>query len=55
MDIEQMQEEINQCRERHNREHPLTGEPRSQTLGPRDKDYLPPVTEFVTIKFCNGG
>ena len=45
MDIEkQMQEEINRQRWIHNREG----------YRPGDKGYLPPATEFITIRFRNG-
>lgn len=59
MDIEkQMQEEINRQREIHNRvlvRDPGTGR-REYREGyrPGDKGYLPPVTEFITIRFRNG-
>ena len=60
MDIEkQMQEEINRQREIHNRvlvRDPVTGR-REYREGwrPGDKGYLPPATEFITIRFRNGG
>lgn len=59
MDIEkQMQEEINRQREIHNRvlvRDPETGR-REYWEGyrPGDKGYLPPATEFITIRFRNG-
>ena len=59
MDIEkQMQEEINRQREIHNRVlvwDPETGR-REYREGyrPGDKGYLPPATEFITIRFRNG-
>ena len=59
MDIEkQMQEEINRQREIHNRvlaRDPETGR-REYREGyrPGDKGYLPPATEFITIRFRNG-
>lgn len=59
MDIEkQMQEEINRQREIHNRvlvRDPVTGR-REYREGyrPGDKGYLPPATEFITIRFRNG-
>ena len=59
MDIEkQMQEEINRQREIHNRvlvRDPVT-ERREYREGyrPGDKGYLPPATEFITIRFRNG-
>lgn len=59
MDIEkQMQEEINRQREIHNRvlvRDPETGR-REYREGYRsgDKGYLPPATEFITIRFRNG-
>ncbi len=59
MDIEkQMQEEINRQREIHNRVlvwDPETGR-REYREGyrPGDKGYLPPGTEFITIRFRNG-
>ena len=59
MDIEkQMQEEINRQREIHNRvlvRAPVTGR-REYREGwrPGDKGYLPPATEFITIRFRNG-
>ena len=58
MDIEkQMQEEINRQREIHNRvlvRDPVTGR-REYREGwrPGDKGYLPPATEFITIRFRN--
>lgn len=59
MDIEkQMQEEINRQRWIHNRVlvwDPETGR-RVYREGyrPGDKGYLPPATEFITIRFRNG-
>ena len=59
MDIEkQMQEEINRQREIHDRVlvwDPETGR-REYREGyrPGDKGYLPPATEFITIRFRNG-
>ena len=59
MDIEkQMQEEINRQREIHNRvlvRDPVTGR-REYREGyrPGVKGYLPPATEFITIRFRNG-
>ena len=59
MDIEkQMQEEINRQREIHNRvlvRDPVIGR-REYREGwrPGDKGYLPPATEFITIRFRNG-
>ena len=59
MDIEkQMQEEINRQREIHNRvlvRDPVTGR-REYREGYRPwyKGYLPPATEFITIRFRNG-
>jgi len=54
----QMQEEINRQREIHNRvlaRDPKTGR-REYREGyrPGDKGYLPPATEFITIRFRNG-
>lgn len=59
MDIEkQMQEEINRQREIHNRvlvRDPVTGRREYQEgWRPGDKGYLPPATEFITIRFRNG-
>lgn len=59
MDIEkQMQEEINRQREIHNRvlvRDPETGRREYQEgYRPGDKGYLPPATEFITIRFRNG-
>lgn len=53
-----MQEEINRQREIHNRvlvRDPVTGR-REYREGwrPGDKGYLPPATEFITIRFRNG-
>ena len=59
MDIEQQrQEENNRQREIHNRvlvRDPETGR-REYREGyrPGDKGYLPPATEFITIRFRNG-
>lgn len=53
-----MQEEINQLRERHNlvtMTDPITHETKLiRHRQPGEKDYLPPVTEFVTIRYRNG-
>lgn len=59
MDIEkQMQEEINRQREIHNRvlvRDPGTGRREyREVYRPGDKGYLPPATEFITIRFRNG-
>lgn len=59
MDIEkQMQEEINRQREIHNRVlvWDLETGRREYREGyrPGDKGYLPPATEFITIRFRNG-
>lgn len=59
MDIEkQMQEEINRQREIHNRVlvwDPETGRwEYREGYRPGDKGYLPPATEFITIRFRNG-
>lgn len=59
MDIEkQMQEEINRQREIHNRVlvRDLETGRREYREGyrPGDKGYLPPATEFITIRFRNG-
>lgn len=59
MDIEkQMQEEINRQREIHNRvlvRDPVTGRTEyREGWRPGDKGYLPPATEFITIRFRNG-
>ena len=53
-----MQEEINRQREIHNRvlvRDPVTGR-REYREGwrPGDKGYLPPATEFITIRFRTG-
>lgn len=54
----QMQEEINRQREIHNRvlvRDPETGRREYQEgYRPGDKGYLPPATEFITIRFRNG-
>ena len=54
----QMQEEINRQREIHNRvlvRDPETGRREYQEgYRPGDKGYLPPATEFITIRFGNG-
>lgn len=53
-----MQEEINQLRERHNlvtMTDPITHETKLiHHRQPGEKDYLPPVTEFITIRYRNG-
>lgn len=59
MDIEkQMQEEINRQREIHNRvlvRDLETGRMEyREGYRPGDKGYLPPATEFITIRFRNG-
>lgn len=59
MGIEQaIQEEINMQRDLHNRpveRDPVTRELRRVTkYRPRDKGYLPPVEEFITIRFQGG-
>lgn len=59
MDIEkQMQEEINHQREIHNRvlvRDLVTGcREYQEGWRPGDKGYLPPATEFITIRFRNG-
>lgn len=52
-----MREEINRERELHNRpveRDPITGKQRRVTkYEPGDKGYLPPVENFVTIRFYN--
>ena len=50
-DEERMKQNLNKCREVDNQRR------RNGcvfSLGPGDKGYLPPVTEFVTVQFHNG-
>lgn len=59
MDIEkQMQEEINRQRWIHNRVLVWDSETGRMVYRegyrPGDKGYLPPATEFITIRFRNG-
>ena len=55
MDIEkQMQEEINRQREIHNRVLVTGRREYREGYRPGDKGYLPPATEFITIRFRNG-
>lgn len=54
----QMQEEINRQREIHNQVLVRDPETRRREYRegyrPGDKGYLPPATEFITIRFRNG-